>query len=209
MVSDSGPKTMYMVRYPSSFGDTVSPIFYLLYLKILNADDRPHPVDSVRFEVAKDADGPWEQVESIPLGGVSLLTIADSYVPSNRTIEMRHAAYRLADQPIGQRGFFSGLQPGFLEDELKHPLKPGSPVYGWVALDSLRHVGLTPGRIYLRLVVGSGSSETSSVSEFPQLNDLTMMELNCGSILVTTGSVDLSTLHLKYFSDPNPPPKQR
>lgn len=202
IVSDSGPRTMYMVRYPSAFGDTLSPIIYLAYLRIVNNSDSPKSIDSMEFEVSKEPDGQWEELSSIPLTDMSLVTITDQAPPTSRTLDFGRGTFRLATQPVGDSGFLTALVPNLMEVSIRQPIAPHTPKYGWVALDSLRHASLAPGQIFLRVKVREGSRESSAITEFPRPIDRFSMETNCGYIVITNQRTDLTASHVKYWSDP-------
>lgn len=67
LVSDVGPLTFFIAAYPSVFGDTASPIFYLSYIQITNLQDVPSTISNFKVAVSKERDGPREDLIAIPL----------------------------------------------------------------------------------------------------------------------------------------------
>lgn len=213
LVSDTGPRTFYMARYPSSFGDTISPIMYLVFLQITNNVDTPKVVNDLIIAASKDPLGPWEDLKSMPmaamkvyrLGQPKAVRVATRMVFSNGTL-------RLATVPPEEdlhHATVSILQPSFLQAELNKPLMQHLPVSGWIALDSLRHAGLSPGKIYFKVTIHDASrKESSLVVELARKPaEAPALDVNCGAVIDTGITEDLSVAHLKYFSDPFPSPE--
>jgi hypothetical protein len=211
-VSDTGPRTIYMVRHPSSFGDTISPIIYLAYIQIANNEDIPKSINSMTIEVSRDDSGPWEELKYMPLSSMSVLTVSGVDIRGPGAIRLGHGTFRFSTVPREdalKKADITILGPTILENEFQKPLLPHIPVYGWIGLDSFRHTGLAPGRIYFRITLrdGSQSRGSSAVIELPRPVDNVAMEANCGFIEVTGVAVDVSSAHLKYYSDPFPSPE--
>ena len=99
------------------------------------------------------------------------------------------------------------VSPTLLEVEMAKPINAHASIWGWVALDSLRHVGLTPGQIYFRIKLRDSSNKEDSpyVVELPRKQpDNNAMDINCGTMLVTNVTADISGSHLKYWPPPKP-----
>jgi len=91
---------------------------------------------------------------------------------------------------------------------MANPLQPHRSIYGWIALDSLRHVGLTPGKIYFRIKLRDAANQSGTyVVELPrkQAGDVSV-GVNYGTLTITGLQADISAFHVKYYSDPFPPP---
>ena len=206
IVSDSGPLTSIMAHYQSTDGDTLSPILYLAYVELANNDDQPRSIDGLKFEVGKDAEGPWEEVMSIPLNQVDLVLLLEQGKTASSSLTMCSGTFRMGTAPpkgATANSFHVALVPALLEDSLSTPIQPHSSLYGWIALDSLRHSSAAPGDIYLRVKVSEGASpnELFSVSEFPSSNSKMVMNVNCGVIVTYARTFDLSKSAVRYYSD--------
>jgi hypothetical protein len=93
-----------------------------------------------------------------------------------------------------------------LESEVAHQIPPHGTVRGWVALDSLRHAGLSPGQIYFRIKLRDAANRGGTyVTELPrtQPGD-SSMNVNNGVIQVAGMQTDISGFHVKYYGDPFP-----
>jgi hypothetical protein len=206
-VSDSGPLTLYMVTYPSVFGQTASPILYLAYIQIVNLQGVPSTMNDFEVAVSKEPEGPWEDLMQIPLVGTTLYALGSAASRPVR-MSMGQGLYRFSPRPAEEMRAASLLSAEpILESELGKPIPPYSPVHGWVAFDSWRHVGLTPGRIYFRVTLRDAANKGGQYV-VPLLvgNQISPSALNTGSFVVTGMSADLSNYYVKYYSDPFPSP---
>lgn len=209
MVFDSGPLTMFMVGYPSMFGVTASPVFYLAYMQITNLQDFPASISDLKIAASKEREGPWEDLVPIPLVGTTLFTLGIS-TPHPKTLRMSRGTYRIANTKTQDDMKLSAIvnaSPA-LETEIGKPIAPHATVRGWIALDSLRRSGLTPGQIYFRIKMLDAANKSSLViAELPskQPGD-SSLDVNCGEIQIVGVRTDISGYHVKYYGDPFPTP---
>jgi hypothetical protein len=91
-----------------------------------------------------------------------------------------------------------------MESELAKPIPPHTPIRGWVALHSPRHVGLTPGRIYFRVkILDAANGESTYVTELPKSSSQdTATYADSGQLDIVGTNVDLRSLQIKYFREP-------
>src|SRR2546430_10520825 len=153
-VSDSGPLTMFMVTYPSMLGDTASPVLYLAYIQITSLQDVPSTINDFKVAVSKDREGPWEDLVPIHLSTHTLYSLGTP-TPYPKVLRMAHGTSRLATPMTNNDMKLAAVikaEPA-LESEMTKPIPPHDTIRGWVALDSLRHVGLSPGQIYFLIKV--------------------------------------------------------
>lgn len=208
-VSDSGPLTLYMVGYSSILGPTASPVLYLAYVQITNLQDVPSTVSEFRVAVSKEAEGPWEDLVPIPLDAVTLYSLGGKpTVP--KLLSMSRGTSRLATQMKAsdmKQVMLLKAEP-HLALQFVRPIEPHHAVSGWVALDSLRHVGLTPGQIFFRIMLRDTAGKGDKyVAELPRrAPGDSAMGINNGSLLVTAQLVDISNFKVKYYGDPFPTP---
>ena len=209
-VSDSGPLTLFMVGFPSMFGNTASPVFYLSYIEIINQQDIPSTIDDFKVAVSKEPEGPWEDLVPISLNTSTLYSLGAS-TPYPKNLGLDHGTYRLATAMMKEdmkRAAVIQTSPT-LESEIKKSIQPHVPIYGWIALDSLRHVGLSPGQIYFRFKIRDAANKGGTfVAELPrkQPGD-SSMNVNNGVIHVTGELVDISAFHVRYYGDSYPTPQ--
>jgi len=211
-VSDSGPVTTFMVAYQSMFGNTASPIFYLSYMQVTNLQDVRATISDFRVSVSKEPEGPWEDLVPIPLPTTTLYTLA-TLTPSPKIIAMTHGTSRLATPMTKDDMKLAAVietSPA-LESEIAKTIPPHSPVRGWIALDSLRHVGLSPGQIYFRVKIpDSGKKGGTYVTELHRrVSGDASVDVNCGTIRVVGIRADISGFHVRYYGDPYPTPQRR
>jgi hypothetical protein len=211
IVSDSGPLTMYMVGYPSIYGQTASPIFYLAYIQITNLQDVTSTINEFKVAASKEPEGPWEDLVPIPLNITTLYSLGIS-TPYPKTLVMGRGTYRLATpmktEDMKQAAILSANPT--LESELTKPVQPHLPISGWIALDSLRHVGLSPGQIYFRIRLRDTANKSGAyvvVLPISQPGE-SSMDINNGSLQLTGLRTDISSFHVKYYGDPFPRPER-
>jgi hypothetical protein len=206
-VSDSGPLTKFMVAYPSMFGSTTSPVLYLAYIQLTNLQDVPTAVSDFKIAASKEAEGPWEDLVPIPLPSTTLYTLGVP-TPYPKNLVLGHGTYRLATAPTkGDMALAAVVDASpKLASEIAKLIQPHDTIYGWIALDSLRHVGLSPGQIYFRIKARDAANKTGTyIVELPRkvLGD-SSMDVNCGVIAISGVKANISGFHVKYYSDPYP-----
>lgn len=208
LVSDSGPLTLFMVGYPSMFGNTASPIFYLSYIQITNLQDVSRIINDFQVAVSKEREGPWEELIPIPLPSSTLYQLGVA-TPSPKIVKLAIGTFRLATAITKEDMKLAAVvqvSPA-LESEIANPIQPHETIRGWVALDSLRRVGLSPGQIYFRIKLRDAANKSGTyVAELPrrQPGDPTL-NINSGEIKVVGIRTDISGFHTKYYGDPFPP----
>lgn len=204
-VSDSGPLTLYMVTYPSLFGETASPVLYLTFMQVTNLQDVASTISEFRVAVSKEPEGPWEDLVPIPLATTSLYVLGKSPA-SPKVLALGRGTYRLGT-PMTTNDMKNAallLANPILESEFARPIQPHSPISGWVALDSLRHVGLTPGQIYFRVTIHDTANKGGKyVVPLPiRSPGESSMDVNTGTLQVTGVNADISSYHVKYYGAP-------
>ena len=208
--SESAPLTNYMAGYPTMFGNTASPIFYLAYIRITNTQDVNSTISDLKIAVSQEREGPWEDLPAMPLSAMTVYYLGIS-TPIPKNINMPHGTMRLATALTiddMRRVAIIGVSP-VLGSEFVKPIGPHLSVEGWVALDSLRHQGMPPGQgFYFRITMrDSTNKEARYVVPLPMnrgVSDPNMNENN-GSFYVTGVRTDISAFHVKYYSEPFPP----
>jgi hypothetical protein len=207
-VSDSGPLTSFMVGYPTMFGKTASPVFYLAYIQITNLQDVPSTINDLRIAASKESEGPYEDLVQIPLSATTLYWLG-AETPYPKTIAMPNGTSRLATPMTKKDMEFAAILSAtpILESELAKPLQPRIPVHGWVALDSLRRVGLSPGQIYFRVTLSDSAGKGGRyVVPLPIRQGMADSRMNkdSGSYTVTGLRTNITAFHVKYYGDPFP-----
>ena len=207
LVSDSGPLTLYMVAYPSIFGQTASPIFYLAFIQITNLQDIASTISEFSVYASKTPEGPWENLKPIPIASVRLF-ILGVRTPSPKKVLFKHETYRLATPMTTKDMKHAALlnaSPA-LGPKLAKPIQPHDSISGWVALDPTTHKGLTPGQIYFRFSLRDTANKSDNyVVPLPIKKD-SSIGLDNGSIQVTGIVTDISQFKVHYYSDPFPSP---
>lgn len=212
LVSDAGPLTMYMVAYPSMFGETTSPVLYLTYVQITNLQDIASTISEFSVSASKNPNGPWESLVPIPLTSTSLFALGIR-TPSPKNLAMGHGTYRLATpMKTTDMKYAAVLQATpTLESELTKLIQPHGAISGWVAFDSETHKGLTPGQIYFRVNLRDTAKKGDAyVVPLPLKKGIdSSMEIANGHLLVTGQVVDISRFKVRYYSEPYPRPEAR
>lgn len=208
-VSDSGPLTLFMVGYPSMFGNTTSPVLYLAYIQVTNLQGVPTTMSDLKVAASKGPEGPWEDLVPIPLAATTLYVLGVA-TPHPKNLAAGHGTYRLATAMTKEDMALAAVVDASpkLASEMAKLIQPHDTIYGWIALDSLRHVALSPGQIYFRIKAQDAAGKTGIyVVELPrkQPGDPSM-DVNCGVIAVSGVRADISGFHVKYYSDPFPTP---
>lgn len=210
LVSDSGPLTLFMVGYPSAFGQTASPIFYLTYIRITNHQDIACIINDINLSVSKQLSGPWEELVPIPLKSVKLYSLG-AKTPYPKMVALERSTYRLGTpMKIEDMKHAALLNANpILESELTNTILPHQSIGGWAAFDSRTHKGLTPGQIYFRLTLQDTAGKSGSyITPHPVPTNSTT-DLDGGGLLVTGGLSDISKYHVKYYSVPISPAENR
>ena len=209
LVSDTGPLTLYMVEYPSMFGQTVSPVFYLAFIQITNLQDFASTISHFTVSASKRSDGPWENLEPIPLSSVRLFALGVD-TPSPKNVVFKHETYRLATPMTTKDMKHAALLNATpaLGPLLANPIQPHSSISGWVALDPTTHKGLTPGQVYFRISLRDTANKNDIyVAPLPTEKD-SSIDINNGSIQVTGLVTDISSFKVRFYSDPLPTPNK-
>lgn len=205
LVSDSGPLTLYMVGYPSMFGQTASPVFYLAFIQITNLQDIASTISEFSVSASKNPEGPWEILQPIPIASVRLFSLG-TRTPSPKNILFKHETYRLATPMTTEDMKYAALLNATpaLGPKLAKPIQPHDSISGWVALDPPTHKGLTPGQIYFRVSLRDTANKSDNyVVPLPTKKD-SSIDINNGSIQVTGVVSDISQFKVRYYSDPLP-----
>jgi len=211
-VSDSGPLTLFMVSYPSMFGPTVSPVFYLSYFQITNRQDISSMVTDVDVAAGKAASGPWEDLLPIPLTGTTLHMLGGRPSTAKR-VALPHGTARLATpmkpEDMNQSMILSA-EP-VLESELRKSIPAHGVASGWAAFDSRSHRGLSPGAIYFQVRVrDSAGKNFLTVVELPRKSpEGSSMDINVGSLFASGQVENLRSFSFRYYSDPYPSPRSQ
>jgi hypothetical protein len=207
-VSDSGPLTLFMVGYPSIFGQTASPVFYLTYLQITNLQNVTSTINELKVAASKESNGPWEDLVPIPLGSVALYML-DGKASTPKKLMLRHETYRLAKQMTieGMKCAMPLSAQQVLDSELSKPIQSHGTVSGWTAFDSRLHKGLTPGQIYFRITIrDTNNNIESNIVSLPIQPD-SSIHVDAGSIFASGQVIDISRYKVRYYSDPIPTSK--
>jgi len=212
-VSDSGPLTFYMVSYRSPLGLTVSPVFYLMFVRITNLQDVGSTISGFEVAVSEKKEGPWEELVSIPLFTSSLYSLGTS-VPDNSvkpedtpTLVMGPGAFRLTAMTMENMKYAIPLRPDrTLESEFSKPIPPHSPISGWVAFDSRRQMGVAAKEIYFRITLRDTAGKLGQYVEPLPIGrgDGASTYVDTGMMRIDGRVTDISSFNVKYYSDPFP-----
>jgi hypothetical protein len=212
-ISDSGPLTAWMVSYPSMLGNTASPVFYLSYIRITNTQNFPRTISEFRVSAGKEPEGPFEDLVPIPLDTTQLTWCGAQQTQTQivpKIMNMANGTSRLATrtEPENLRTGVVAIAYPMLEPQLRVPIQPHASIDGWLALDSLRHVGLSPGQIYFRISLKDSNGKGGQyVTQLPRLSPgANQADTGYGSIVIPGPVVDISSHRVKYYSDPFPRP---
>lgn len=211
LVSDSGPLTSFMVAYPSSFGQTASPIIYLAYIRITNLQDIPITISEFKLDASKESTGPWEELIPITLKGPKLYflgTKTPDLPPPPKMLTFGYGTFRLATiikRENLKNATLLEVNP-ILESEMANPIEAHHLVSGWAAFDSRSHRGLTPGPIYFRVNLRDTANKGGSyILSLPRPTGPSI-DVDVGAVFVTGILNDISGFYVKYYSDPFTPP---
>jgi hypothetical protein len=195
-------------------GDTISPVFYLVYLQITNAQDVPSTILHYSVSVSAKKTGPWENISPIPLMGRTLFFTRppDNKQIGNATISFGRGAYRLATKTVKENLTHAvrvAPRP-LLEEELRQAIPAHIPVIGWAAFDSKKHTG-DIARNYFRITVKDSANITStSISELPRKQEGDEGADPHVALMDVIGPItDISECYVRYFSDKYPKPTPR
>ncbi len=203
LVSDSGPLTLYMVVYPSRFGQTASPVFYLAFIQITNLQDIASTISEFSVSASKSSDGPWENLEPIPLSSVRLFSLG-ARTPTPKNVVFKHETYRLATPMTKDDMKHAALlnaNPA-LGPKLAKPIQPHNSISGWVAFDPPTHKGLTPGQVYFRVSLRDTANKSDNYIVLLPTKKDSSIDIDNGSIQVTGLVADISQFKVRYYSDP-------
>jgi hypothetical protein len=205
LVSDSGPLTLFMAVYPSLLGPTASPIFYLVYIRIINQQDIACMINDFKLSASKELAGPWEELVPIPLKSVKLYMLGVKN-PHFRMLALKHSTYRLGTpMKIEDMKYAAALNANpILELELTHTIPSHQFIGGWTAFDSHIHKGLSPGQIYFRMTIQDTAGRIGSYITPHPVSTNSTTDFDGGGLLATGGLSDISKYHVKYYSDPFP-----
>jgi hypothetical protein len=203
-VSDTGPVTVFVMTLP---GKVVSPVFYLSYLQIENLQDAPDTINDLTISVSKEPEGPWEDLVPMDLGTSThtLFTLGSRGPVSPKFLKL-FGTMRFAKPMTNDDLKFAAIvkaEPA-MEVVISKPIPPHTPIRGWVALHSLRHVGLSPGQIYFRVKLSStAKGQQRYVAELPKSGPQdTEMHGDSGQLDIVGITTDLSDFKIKYFREP-------
>jgi hypothetical protein len=189
------------------FGNTLSPIFYLTYLKITNLQNIPSAIIDLSIAASKERTGPWESLKPIPLDHTKLYSVGIK-TPYPKNLVIPRGTYRLATARTQEDLRYSALLNAspILQSELAKPIQPHYTVGGWIALDSPLHKGLTPGQFYFRITVRDGANKGGAfvVPTHIPSSESPSLDIDPPSLGVTGILEDLSHFTVRYYSDPYP-----
>ncbi len=210
MVYDGpGDLSLYMVGYKSMFGDTASPVFYLAHISITNQQNVMSTVEGYSVAVSDKEDGPWQDLMPISLLSTNLYALGIRN-PGTGSIGIPRGAYRLGTPMAREDMAHAALLNASpkLEVELRTPIQPSQTVGGWAAFDLKDHE--TRGvRNYIRIVVRDSAGKSfSGVVGLPrhQPGD-SEIDTQVGVITKVGPIVNISSFHVRYYSDPYRSPK--
>ncbi len=209
LVAEAGTFTSYMVTYPSMFGQTASPLFYLAYARISNFQDIACTVREFKVSVSETRDGAWEDLVPIPLAGVKLYFLLEkSENVSPKIITFGNGGkFNLLGFTSPERLKFAAQMRAFplLETDLISPIPAHQTISGWIAFDSKIHKGLTSSQIYLRITIRDTANRGDSYIVPLGNPDDSSLDINVGEMKALGPVLDISNFKIKYYSDPYPP----
>jgi hypothetical protein len=204
LVCDSSPVAFYMVSYPSSFGFTASPVLYLAFLRITNNQDSASTIGKLLVAVSNDPDGPWEELVQIPLTSMALYQLGDGRVPIPKLLVIDTTFHVDGTKPENLKYAMGIVANPMLERELANPIDPHMLCSGWAAFDVRSHKTLPLGPIYFRVVLRDNNNRGGTfTTALPQQQ---IVGSDVGKLEVLGTVTDISSFHLKYYSDPFPVP---
>ena len=203
----AGPLSLYMVGYKSMYGQTASPVFYLVHIQIVNLQNVPSTIEGYSVAVSDNPNGPWENLLPISLLSSSLYALGIASSGGGGTIAVPRGAYRLATpmQPNDMKHAALLNPHPKLESELGNPMQPHQTISGWAAFD-LQDRNSRTVRNYFRIAVRDSTNvsftEIVSLPRRQQQNPET--DTQTGLIDVTGLMLDISSFHVRYYGDPYP-----
>src|SRR5947209_6442994 len=203
---DAGPLSYYMVGYPSSYGQTVSPVCYLTYITLTNLQDVSSSISEFQVAVAKEPSGPWENLPYIHLQGYNLYALVEG-TPAPTKMQLAPGTYYL-DAPLTienmRRAEIVFAEPT-LEAELAKPIPPHQTIRGWVALDFPPKREMGDGDYFQITLHDTADKVATCVTRLPsrEPND-SSMHVDSGIIQATGQLADISGFKVKYYSEPVP-----
>lgn len=213
-VSDApGPLSMFMAGYQSMYGETASPVVYLAFFQIVNAQDIPNTIDRFSVAVSDHPDGPWQSLVPISLRSARLFSLGvESNGGAGGVIALPRGISRLGTpmtpKDLGQAAPLNPIP--ILEGMLEKPIRPHETASGWAAFDlSDRSRGFPRWHWRITLHDTAQASFTAVVAS-PKPNALET-DAQPALLQVAGPPVDLRSAHIRYYSDPFPnrPPKKR
>ena len=166
-------------------------------------------ISDIKIAASKEQDGPWEDLVPISLVTDTLYNLGTA-TPYPKTLEFPPGTYRLAKvmtrDDMKQSAVLTASS--ILESEIAKPIEPHHTIYGWVALDSLRHVGLTPGQIFFRVKLLDAAKKSGTyVAELPRRQPgESSITPDVPTIRVVGVRADISKFYVSYYDDPYPTP---
>lgn len=204
IISDNpGKLTYFMVGYKSGFGNTASPIFYLINVSIANLQNTASTIEGYSFAVGDSEKGPWRDLVPISLLSTRLYALGTSNA-ENKSIGFPRGLYRLGTA-MTQKDLTHAalLDPSpKLETELKRSINAFQTIGGWAAFD-LRDHTIREIRKFIRIILRDSAGKSfsdviiipSQPSQYPEI------DTQVGLITVIGPIIDMSSFHIRYYSD--------
>ncbi len=202
IISDNPWKlTYFMVGYKSGFGNTASPIFYLINISITNLQNTASTIEAYSVAVGDSEKGPWQDLMPISLLSTSLYALGISKTQT-KSIGFPRGVYRLGTT-MTQKDLTHAalLDPSpKLEAELKRSINAFQTVGGWAAFD-LRDRTIREIRKYIRITVrdSAGKSHSDVITIPSQPSQHPEIDTQVGLINVLGPIIDMSSFHIQYY----------
>jgi len=201
IVSDHpGNLTLFMAGY----GNIASPVFYLINLSILNLQNTASTIEGYSVAVGDSANGPWQELIPISLLSTNLYALGINN-PNQKSIGFPRGVYRLGTA-MTQKDLTHAilLDPSpKLENELKEAIGASKTMGGWTAFD-LRDHTIRKIRDFMRVTIRDSTGKSfSEVVTIPRTQSRrSEIDAQVGLINVVGPIIDMTSFHVRYYSDP-------
>ena len=206
-----GPLSAYVVSYSSMDGVTVSPVFFILYIRIVNLQDIPVMVGGYKVSVSHlSPTGPWEDLIPIPLKTHRLWFLGMSRgagASAGGMLVFPYGSYYLGTIiPSDHLKYAAEANPSpALDDELSHSIIPHQTSAGGPYLIQTKRSG-TPPRYFKYFKIAlhdTAGGSWSGYCQIPMGKRVTPEAETESSAMEARGpTVDFSSAKIRYYSDP-------
>jgi hypothetical protein len=204
IISDNpGKLTLFMVGYKTGFGDTASPVFYLINIAIMNLQNIASTIEGYSVAVGDTEKGPWQNLMPISLLSNNLYALGKKNTGTG-SIGFPRGVYRLGTAMTQKDLTHAALLDPFpkLENELKKPIGSSQTVGGWAAFD-LKDCTIRKIQDFMRITLRDSAGKSfSEVISIPRQQSDSEIDTQVGLINVIGPIINMSSFHVQYYRDP-------